>query len=203
MADDVLCNQGHRRTFFALGGRIGYIVIRIMIESYLYSGFTFFIFLISHGLFFYIQKPKEPWKAVSRLAKLFFVLYTILFFVLPFPNWFSLVGDSSAARIAAYINGAVLYIFLFFSYAQVYFLFDRGISARILVELLEAGDAMKRDELRKRYDPNALQDRRLADMVYGGHVQEQNGSYRLSTKGRFLAKAFRWGKKILNFYPGG
>ena len=174
-----------------------------MIESYLYSGIAFFIFLISHALFFYVRKPKEPWKAVLRLAKLFFLAYTILFFGIPFPNWFSLVGDSTAARIAAYINGAILYIFLFFSYAQVYFLFDRGISARILVELLDAGGAMKHEELRKRYDPFVLQDRRFADMLYGGHIKEHNGEYILSAKGRLLAKVFRWGKKILHFYPGG
>lgn len=174
-----------------------------MIESYLLSGGAFFLFLAAHVLVFYYKRPLEPWKAVSRLAKLFFLAYTILFFVVPFPNWFSLAGDSTAARIAAYINGAVIYLFLFFSYAQAYFLFDRGISARILVELLDAEGGMSREELRKRYNPDTLQERRLIDMVYGGHIQEQNGNYTLLAKGRLLAKVFRWGKKILHFYPGG
>ena len=174
-----------------------------MIESYLYSGIAFFLFLVCHVLFFYYAKPKEPWKAMSNTAKIFFLAYTILFFTVPSTNWFSLMGDSSLARIAAYMNGAVLYMFLFFSYAQVYFLFDRGISARILVELLNAGGAMKREELRKRYNPDTLQARRLSDMVYGGHIQEHNGEYMLSPKGRLMAKAFRFGKKILHFYPGG
>lgn len=174
-----------------------------MIESYVLSGGSFFLFLIVHFFVFYYRRPQEPWKAVSRFAKMFFLAYTILFFIVPFPNWFSLMGESLAARIAAYVNGAVLYMFLFFSYAQVYFLFDRGISARILVELLNVGGAMKREELRRRYNPDMLQERRLTDMIYGGHIQERNGEYVLSAKGILFAKAFRWGKKILHFYPGG
>lgn len=174
-----------------------------MIESYVISGGAFFLFLIAHFFVFYYRRPQEPWKTVWRFAKIFFLVYTILFFVVPFSNWFSLMGESFFARIAAYVNGAILYIFLFFSYAQVYFLFDRGISARILVELLDAGGAMGREELRRRYNPDALQKRRLTDMMYGGHIKEQNGKYVLSAKGTLFAKAFRWGKKILHFYPGG
>ena len=174
-----------------------------MIESYIISGGTFFLFLIAHFFVFYYRRPQEPWRAVSRMAYVFFGLYTLVFYMFPFPNLFSLMAYSGAAKFAAYVNGAILYIFLFFSYAQIYFLFDRGISARILVELLDAGGAMKREELRSRYNPQVLQDRRLTDMIYGGHIQEQNGEYKLSTKGSLLAKAFRWGKKILHFYPGG
>ena len=175
----------------------------LMIESYLLSGIAFLGFLVIHAVVFYGKRPQEPWRMVSRLAKLFFLVYTSLFFLIPFPNWFMLMADSTKGIMAAYVNGAVLYLFLFLSYAQFYFLIDRGISARILVELLDAGGSLRLEELRKRYDPRVLQDRRLTDMMYGGHIREQNGIYTLSKKGRLLANVFRCGKKIFHFYPGG
>ncbi len=174
-----------------------------MIESYLLSGGVFFLFLLTHALVFYHRRPQEPWKAVSRMAKLFFLVYTLLFFTAPFPNLFLLMADSFAARAAAYANGAVLYIFLFFSYAQVYFLLDRSISGRILTDMFEAGGSATEEEIRRRYDPHALQRRRLRDMVYGGHIKEYEGTFALTPKGKLLARVFHWGKKILHLYPGG
>lgn len=174
-----------------------------MIESYLLSGGAFFLFLVAHVLVFYYKQPQEPWKTVSRFAKLFFLVYTLIFFMAPFPNWFMLMGNSAAARVAAYANGAVLYIFLFFSYAQVYFLIDRSISARIITEMLLAGGSATEEEIRRRYNPDALQRRRLRDMIYGGHVKEERGNYVLTPKGLLFAKIFHWSKKLLHLYPGG
>ncbi|TSC69725.1 MAG: hypothetical protein G01um101470_999, partial [Parcubacteria group bacterium Gr01-1014_70] len=159
--------------------------------------------LITHVLYFHYRKPVNRWRVVVRIAGIVFILYSVLFFLTPFSNLFSLLQDTMAAKIAAYVNSTVLYVFLFFSYAQVYFLIDRSISARILTDIMEAGGTVPREYVRERYSPDALQQRRLDDMVYGGYIAKQDGTYLLTAKGRSHALAFRWCKKYLHLYPGG
>jgi signal transduction histidine kinase len=174
-----------------------------MIEGIFFSGIAFVFFLVTHGLYFHYVQPAARWKVVMRIAEIFFIFYTIVFFSLPFFNVFTLMANSLAAKIAAYINGAVLYIFLFFSYAQIYFLVDRSISARIMTDIIEMGGSATREQIRKQYSSEALQQRRLDDMLYGGYVKKENGQYVLTAKGRRNARVFLWCKKYLRLYPGG
>jgi hypothetical protein len=174
-----------------------------MIEGIFFSSIAFLLFLAAHVLYFHYARPVARWKIVSRIALLFFAVYTVLFFLLPFFNWFSLMADTGQAKIAAYINGTILYIFLFFSYAQFYFLIDRGISARIMTDIVEMGGSATHEQIREHYSSEALQQRRLDDMVYGGYIILQNGKYQLTAKGRANAVVFHWCKKYLHLYPGG
>jgi hypothetical protein len=174
-----------------------------MIEGIFFSSIAFLLFLTAHVLYFHYARPVARWKIVSRIALLFFAAYTVLFFLLPFFNWFSLMAYTGIARVAAYLNGAVLYVFLFFSYAQFYFLIDRGISARIMTDIVEMGGSATHEQIRERYSSEALQQRRLDDMVYGSYLIEREGRYELTPKGRHSARVFRWCKKYLHLYPGG
>jgi hypothetical protein len=174
-----------------------------MIEGVLFSSIAFSMFLAAHVLYFHYAPPVARWKIISRIAVLFFAVYTVLFYLLPFFNWFSLMVDTGQAKFAAYLNGTVLYIFLFFSYAQFYFLIDRSISARIMTDIIEMGGSATHEQIRERYSSGALQQRRLDDMVYGGYITLQDGKYQLTARGRRNGVIFHWCKKYLHLYPGG
>ena len=176
-----------------------------MIEGVLLAAFVFTLFLAVHFLHFHYWHPYERWKAVSRTAKFFFVLYTLTFWLLPFPNWLGLLDATNAsAKFFAYANGALVYIFLFLSYGQFYFLVDRGVSARILIEIVQSPDReLSRAAISSRYVVEHLQGRRIEDMIYGKYLVEESGRYRLTRKGVLFARMFLFCKKYLHFYPGG
>ncbi|MEK7642974.1 MAG: hypothetical protein AAB372_00795 [Patescibacteria group bacterium] len=168
-----------------------------MIDGIIGGWIAFCGFLIGHALWFHYGRPTRRWVAVEVWCALFFIMYTVWF-------WRMRAHEINIEEFLFYLNGVAHYIFLFFSYAQFYFLVDRGVSARILVDVLESGsDILSRDEIRHRYVPDVLQDRRLTDMVYGGYLVHESEGYRMTAKGRLNARVFRWAKRFLRLYPGG
>ncbi len=176
-----------------------------MIEAMLLATGVFTLFLIAHALIFHYGAPRERWKVVSRVAKIYFLIYTALFWILPFPNWFGLLDMSSAyAKYFAYANGAILYIFLFLSYGQFYFLIDRGVSARILIEIMNSPQKrMTAEEIHARYRTDFLQGRRIDDMIYGGYLVRDGNAFVQTRKGVLMARVFLISKKYFHLYPGG
>lgn len=176
-----------------------------MIEALLLGVAAFILFLVAHFLVFHYLRPYHRWVAVMRVFWACAVLYALAFWLLPFPNWFGILNlENPIAKWVAFLVGASWYVFLFLGYAQFYFLVDRGISARILVEILRAErGVLSHDELRKRYSSDALQARRLRDMLYGKYVALDGGVYKLTPKGKLNALIFDFCKKYLHLNPGG
>lgn len=159
-----------------------------MIETLFLALAAFVAFLAAHWLWFHYLRPRRRWAAVTRIFLFFLALYAVALWFLPFSHW---------------LVGAGLYVFLFLSYAQFYFLIDRGVSARILVEVLRAGRPLSHDEIRARYSADALQTRRLDDMLYGRYLVLENGVYQLTLKGKLHAVIFDVSKRYVHLNPGG
>lgn len=176
-----------------------------MIEAMVLSGLFFFIALAIHALWFHWRPPQNRWRAFTRLCLVFFGVYTITFSLAPFPNWFNILNlESWWARFFSWTNGALIYAFLYFSYAQFYFLIDRSVSARIMIEIEQSTEKCLRiEEIHQRYDPKGMQIRRLNDMLYGGYVIKEGDYYKNTKKGELHARIFRFCKKYLHLYPGG
>lgn len=176
-----------------------------MIEGLLYSAVVFTIFLVSHALWFHYRKPFDRWKVVVRFFLFSCFLYIIFFFFGPFQNILSILDyDNSFSRWFAFGNGFLFLIFLFLSYAQFYFLIDRGVSARILVEIYRSNEQrLTTKQIQECYKPEKLQKRRLDDMLYGGYIKYENGYYIMTKRGRRNAIVFDNAKKYLHLNPGG
>lgn len=176
-----------------------------MIEAILLSGVFFFIALAIHALWFHWRPPHNRWRAFTRLCLIFLGIYTVVFWLIPFPNWFNILNlESRWARIFSWANGALIYAFLYFSYAQFYFLIDRSVSARIMIEIEESPQKRLRvEEIHERYNPKEMQTRRLRDMLYGGYVIKEGEYYKNTKKGELHARIFRFCKTYLHLYPGG
>jgi hypothetical protein len=176
-----------------------------MIEAVILSSIAFALFLIVHFLWFHYKKPKNGWQVVTRIALFFLIVYIISAWLIPYPNWFSILDQTGAtSKIFAIINGVIIYIFLFFSYAQFYFLIDRSVSARIMIELLQSPTGSLRvEDIHNLYDPKGMQKRRITDMLYGGYIIEKDNTYHMTARGKRNAAVFMFFKKFLHLYPGG
>lgn len=176
-----------------------------MIESLILAGSIFLLFLVAHVIIFRVVLPVHRWKTVQRTAIAFLFVYVVLYYVLPSSNWFDVLSAKDGLpKLLACANGAIFYLFLFLTYGQVYFLIDRGVSARILIEIIAAGPSgLTRDEIFARYSPEGLEQRRLDDMKYGQYVHEENGRYTVTFKGSLMGRAFLFLKHLLHLFPGG
>lgn len=176
-----------------------------MIEAIVLAGAMFGLFVFVHIAYFRVFLPTDRWKTVQRFAILFLFIYVGLYYALPESNWFGILSATSGLpQFIACANGAFLYVFFFLTYGQVYFLIDRGVSARMMIELLANGErGLSQEEIASRYSPVALERRRLDDMVYGQYIICTNGEYRLTTKGRYMGRVFVLLKHLLHLYPGG
>lgn len=176
-----------------------------MIEAIILSGVAFFLFLIVHFLWFHYRKPTNRWRSVMRTFWFFFLLYTLAFVLIPLPNWLDILNTQSVSAILfAWANGAALYVLVFLGYAQFYFLIDRSVSARIMIEIEQS--PMKRlrvEEIHERYDPKGMQRRRLQDMLYGGYVIKEGEYYKNTKRGKLHAHIFKFCKIYLHLFPGG
>ncbi|MFA5129324.1 MAG: hypothetical protein WC477_00200 [Patescibacteria group bacterium] len=176
-----------------------------MIEDILLSFGAFIAFLLVHWTVFHFRNITHRYRTVQRLSIVFLAAYTLSSFLLPH----GLINDGIVeiglrGRIVSYLNGALLYLFLYFSYAQFYFLIDRGVSARMMVELSQLPNGTGTFEtVASAYVPERLLRRRVDDMLYGGYLTETNGTLVLTKKGWMFAKLFGFWKKFIHLYPGG
>lgn len=187
----------------------GYVLFSLryayMIEAILLSGAAFILFFITHAPWLHWRKPANRWYAVTRFFWLFFGIYTLTFWFIPFSNWLDLANQGNIlARWFAWLNGAGWYVLVFLGYAQFYFLVDRSVSARMMVEIEESSEKRLRiEDIHQRYDPNHMQTRRIEDMLYGGYVIKEGEYYKNTKKGKLHARIFYFCKKYLHLYPGG
>lgn len=108
------------------------------------------------------------------------------------------------SKVLNFVTGFMLYVFLFMSYGEFYFIIDRSLSLRVMVELERHPEKrVSFEELKNVYSPDEIYRRRFRHMVESGCIVEEAGYYRNTTKGRCLANLFGISKKILNVWPGG
>ena len=176
-----------------------------MVEDLIYSLVTFIVFLVAHWTIFYIGKfEHHRFRILQSIFIVFGFVYTALVIFLP-RGW---VGAGieitySSGRWISYLNGLIIYIFLFLSYGQIYYLTDRSISVRTFIELSKASDArLTLSELQKKYDHATLLGKRLEAMVYGKFLKKEGDFYKPTWKGLLAAKFFRLGRKILHSPQG-
>jgi len=78
---------------------------------------------------------------------------------------------------------------------QIYNLADRGLSLRMLIDILEdRSGALSTDEMMVRYGHNQgivwMYDKRIRDMKFSGLIVESNENLVLTERGAFLARAY-------------
>lgn len=186
-----------------------------MLKAYLDGLFCFIIFLILHVVIFRRYELNERFKTLVYIFLSLFPVYTLVYLLIPYdlvavmpaepvkpllPLWLIL----SLSSVVNFLGGLMLYIFLFLGYCQFYFIVDRSISVRVMIELEKSPNKkLSFKEIEKIYDFDEILSRRLQHMIDAKYIVENSGSYTNTSKGRFEAKIFNFLKEFLRLGKGG
>ncbi len=188
-----------------------------MIKATLIGFACFILFLAVHLVVFRAFTLKERFRAIKYIFFLMVPVYVALY--LWCPSTYVLVESAgtgaggaavgpSAYRATVALNflaGLMFYVFLFLGYCQFYFIVDRSISVRIMIELERApGKKLDYDGILSVYSFDEILRRRLTHMLEGNYiVKDAEGRYSNTGKGRKEAALFAFLKSLLNIGPGG
>ncbi|OGS22562.1 MAG: hypothetical protein A2252_03015 [Elusimicrobia bacterium RIFOXYA2_FULL_39_19] len=183
-----------------------------MLKGLFVGLFCFVLFLILHVVIFHFKKT-EIKKRFRMIRNIFFALiplYIILYAYIPRESLLLIPADPNStsqfiinlSKVLNFTIGFMLYVFLFMCYGQFYFILDRSLSVRMMVELSKQ-NKVTYDELKKVYSPDEVYARRFKHLVESGCSIETNGYYTNTPKGNALSWIFTISKKILQVWPGG
>ncbi len=170
-----------------------------MVKGIILALACFVLFLLVHALVFHNWRLKNRFHAI--MVDFYGVLasYILSFWLTPI-----LPIDSGSNTIISFLNGVFVYVFLFFGYCQFYFIIDRSISVRVMIEIDKSQKKqLGLAEIKQVYDLEDLMTRRLAQMVSQNYIVKNGDHYVNTHKGRYEAKLFGFLKEFLHLTPGG
>ncbi|MEK7773829.1 MAG: hypothetical protein AAB307_05730 [Deltaproteobacteria bacterium] len=188
-----------------------------MIKAYLLGFLCFALFLCVHVIVFRTIELKERFRAIKTIFFSLIPVYAALYFITPSgyvvvetggpAAFFSAAPFGTIVAVTVYIHflsGFMLYLFLFLGYCQFYFIVDRSISVRVMIEIEKSPDGrLSAEEIQKVYPFKGILDRRLEHMVCGNYIEDRNGRYSNTGKGRAEALVFSFLKDLLRLGKGG
>lgn len=164
----------------------------------------FLFFLAFHAVIFH------GWEIHRRARSLVTIgLGTVLFYVLgysllPEDSAYLPMAWSAPSDVITFINGLVIYFFLFLGYCQFFYMAESSVGVRTLIELERSQTrGLKVSDLLQGYSYDWMLDRRLARLVDESFLIMEAGGYRNTRKGRMLAGILQWCKEFLRLGPGG
>ena len=100
--------------------------------------------------------------------------------------------------------GLVAMACLFILYMPVYYTTVASLSIQTLILLRDAdGQSLRITELRHHFASDTIVEGRLKTMVSNGYLSEAQDGYRVTPKGRFVARSFATLKEFWRLGPGG
>ena len=170
-----------------------------MLKGILVALFCFILFLLIHALIFHNWRIKKHFEAIMIIFYSLIPVYALIYFLTPY-----FFAHSTPAVIVGFVNGFIIYLFLFFGYCQFYFIIDRSISVRVMIEMENSPQKkLTAEEIKEVYSLDGLLTRRLGHMVGTNYIVENSGYYTNTRKGRFEARLFKFLKDFLQLGPGG
>ena len=121
------------------------------------------------------------------------VLYSLLFFVLDDRA----IGSPKVElpRWVQYVTGAAAFGFLALGYTEFWSLFERSFSLRILIDCERSPIGLTRGEIAQVYGGgiglDGMFDKRTQGLIGAGIIAPHATTYRLTARGRFVARLFR------------
>lgn len=163
----------------------------------LLTGFSIFIlFLIVHVSLFLIFKSE---KFAANIKTLSAIMLFCSFFLVPLGRWirsFSFVSEP----LGFVLLSTFVFTFIWFGYLQFYFLFERGISTRILA-MLSREDASTAD-FEKIFPLEEVLKNRLEQMKRVNLIEVSQGNhgarYRNFGLGKLIGRFSDWYKRTFN-----
>jgi hypothetical protein len=105
--------------------------------------------------------------------------------------------------VLPFVIAALASACLFVLYLPAVYTILTSVSVATLVLLLRNGGQMSETSLYDRFATRAIIDQRLSVLVGSGYLVEESEGFSLSSKGRVLARAFAFVKRLWALGPGG
>lgn len=164
----------------------------------------FLFFMVSHGFIFH------RWEIHHRARTLVIIglgsvpFHVLVYWLLPEDSVYLPPAWSAPSDIVNFLNGVIIYLFIFLGYCQFFYMAESSVGVRTLIELERAPEqGLDVSDLTKLYSYDWMLDRRLVRLVTGGFMSFESGRYRNIRKGRLIANTLRWCKEFLRLGPGG
>lgn len=187
-----------------------------MIKAILTGLFCFVLFLAVHIAVFRTVELKRRFLCLTIIFFSILPAYALIYFLIPSgymvlaplgPVGKPVIPLELVFKLTAVINfssGLMLYVFLFLGYCQFYFIVDRSISVRVMIEIeRSSGKKLSFEEIKGVYSFDGILKRRLEHMVENKYIAEDSGRYSNTGKGRFEARLFSFVKDFLRLGQGG
>jgi len=107
-------------------------------------------------------------------------------------------------EVFLFIYGIVLFLIFFFIYLTFYYVVDRSVSSRLMIEIDNApGKKLTFDQIKSVYDEDTKYANEIQGMLDGGFIREKEGYYSCTPKGLIFAGCASWYKKAFRLGKGG
>ncbi|MDF1758428.1 MAG: hypothetical protein P1U74_09060 [Legionellaceae bacterium] len=177
-----------------------------MLRATIAAVIAFIIFLVIHFLDFYFLVPEAKTNSLLWAATFGFVILALILCYLPPEEWFQEklhINDLTMKRMIYPLLSAILYGFLFLGYTEFYFTADRSITFRMLMIVNKQPEkSITYDEMFKKYNVPGIIDKRFDDLTYGGYLEKDNSTYKLTPKGNIALNIYKFAIKYLRLDNG-
>jgi hypothetical protein len=183
-----------------------------MLKGFVLGFLCFLIFLIIHAIIFHNWKIQRRFISLAVIFCSLLPLYVILYIAIPAEPLILIPADPTltaeiiieTSKVFNFLLGLFIYLLLFFGYCQFYFIIDRSISVKIMIELEKSPNKkLSLEEIKKVYPGDYIFRRRLKHMIDAHYIIEDSGFYKNIRRGRFNAKLFSFLKNYLQIGEGG
>ncbi len=170
-----------------------------MVKGWLISLALVFFWIVLQVLVFHLSGTRKLFKTLTFLFLLTLPIY-IAWYLGTLPTLGFLPEIISRTPILlGLLNGLGCHFLLYVTYVAFFYYIDRPFTLRILVAFLEAENGQQTlQEIKASYGLRHLIERRLEAMKDGQLVEERDGRYRLTQKGKRLGRLFQFGRDFLN-----
>ena len=174
-----------------------------MLKGVLLACAGFGVYLALIVILFRAVRPEWRFRLMSRLHLAMDGALVAAYLVTPPDLWIIPASLPRAGWLIDLVNALVIHTFLYMGWSMLYFLLDRGFSARILVEIYSAPVALSEAEVAAVYAPDAVVNRRLSEMVEIGRLVRRGERFQATPRARFEGRMFAFLKGFFHLGPGG
>lgn len=183
-----------------------------MLKGIVIGFLCFILFLFLHAVIFHTRKINLRFIALVKIFCALLPVYVILYLLIPVEAMIIMPADPAVtpgtviglSKVFNFFVGLLFYLLLFFGYCQFYFIIDRSISVRVMIEIEKAKDKkLTFDEIKQIYSLDYILSRRLKHMIDTHYITEENGVYKNILKGKNTARLFKFLKDFLRIGEGG
>jgi hypothetical protein len=143
---------------------------------------SFSLFVLTHwAICRYLR-----WRPLSQVLNMtwlcFLPIYALIFFLLSRKVPALAIDIKSVDGVAVFLNGLILDVFFLVGYTVFFFLIERGLSLRVLIEIHRSPQRrMTSEEIKRVYTYDYILEKRLGQMLKMGYAV-RNGDYICSTE---------------------